>query len=186
MQSKALFPSNSNTLSRHRKRANLSLDSPRHDNNVSSSNSLLVGSETRRPKQWCPTFNTAHTSVHSEITSSERTRDTLTLLVFHHFYQQLIAILPMDDSDFRRKLYRLRLDPSDVLTIYKLETSIPRKAKAKYFLDDVIMPSVTSMDGQSFYGLIKVMGDSDSVNLKDLAKLIKRSLAGEDVNPENG
>ena len=93
---------------------------------------------------------------------------------FSPFYAELVQTLPMNDVAFTAELSGNGLLPDDLKD--RLESLATSPAKAAYFLDHVIRPSVTSGDRKSLNELLDIMEDSDyHSSMKELAKKIKHS-----------
>ena len=104
--------------------------------------------------------------------------------VFQYFYAKLVKILPMDDAVFIAELFSANLLSCDAK--YLVDSKPTRASKAKYFLDHMIEPSVTTGVGRSFGDLIKVMENSEYDGVKELAKQIRCKLRKQAVNSETG
>jgi len=95
------------------------------------------------------TCNTLHTNI---ITGELVEGEMSTSKVFQHFYAKLVKTLPMNDAVFIHELFSANLLPGDVNNL--VESRPTRASKAAYFLDQMIVPSVTTGVGGSFYNLI--------------------------------
>jgi len=84
----------------------------------------------------------------------------------------------MNDVVFVAQLYAAHLLPGDSRTI--LQSKSTPSEKALYFLDHMIEPSVKFGFDSRFYGLIEVMEDSECNGVKELAKLMRISVTGEE------
>ena len=104
--------------------------------------------------------------------------------VFQHFYAKLVKTLPMDDVVFIAELFSANLLSGEARHL--VDSKPTPASKAKYFLDHMIEPSVTTGVGSSFDDLIKVMEDSEYDGVKELAKLIRCRLRKRPANSETG
>jgi len=177
-----------NMSSNRRDRENLSLrlispqkSSPRK--RPFESNNFLMEKKLRR----CPHCNRYHpgspqicASVHNDMSLSELNKDVSIRQVFGRFYQTLIESLPMDDPVFSKKLYAISGNSIRYVKICKLRC-FSATARAKFFLDNVIRPSVVSGDGSKLHDLIEVIKGIEDDYLQELAKQISSSLAGKDL-----
>ena len=94
--------------------------------------------------------------------------------VFTEFYDELVAILPMDDSRFVAKLFTHKLLPGNLKQ--RIEAKQTVEDKATYFLDHAIEPGVSVDNSESFCKLLELMGKSGNITLKTLADKIKTAL----------
>ena len=114
--------------------------------------------------------------------NSKRTGQTemSTKRALMRYYPTLVDILPMNDATFIAELVPPGLLPGDLKD--QLQACKTSKDKATHFLDNVIKPSVNSGVGSSFDKLLNVMEGSDYQGVRELARLIRDSMAEETAN----
>jgi len=88
----------------------------------------------------------------------------------------------MDDPTFLANLCSQGLLSRDMKN--RIENMDTQPAKASYFLDEVIIPSLTMTDNNLLEKLIKLIGDSESEALKDLYERLRKM--SEDAHREEG
>jgi len=92
--------------------------------------------------------------------------------IIMNFSPRLLETLPMDDAIFIAKLRSAGLLPGNLKAeIKSLKTSAD---KADYFLDCVILPSI-SIDQTTFHKFLKVMEESGYDTVSTLARHIKNA-----------
>jgi len=99
---------------------------------------------------------------------------------FDKYYQEFVKCLPMDDPTFLDNLYSQDFLSGDMKN--KIESMETKTAKASYFLDQVIVPSLTMNNNNLLERLIKLIGDSESEVLQDLYKTLRKM--SEDAHHE--
>jgi len=96
---------------------------------------------------------------------------------FKKFYPKFVDCLPMNDPKFLADLYSQDFLSGDMKN--KIESMDTQPAKASYFLDQVIKPSLTMTENNLFEKLVKLIEDSDSEVLKDLSRKLKKMLESQ-------
>jgi len=90
-------------------------------------------------------------------------------IVFRRFYDKFLKIIPIQDlvSDFYRRSLLSQHHKNQINDLRK------QSEKRKYFLDDVICPSIQVGDVTQFTEMLVVMGQSDTVAVKFVADEVK-------------
>ena len=96
--------------------------------------------------------------------------------VYDDYFEMLVKILPMDDALFTAKLRTKNLLPDNVSSCIEAEPT--RADKAKYFLRNVIKPSLDMDDTEDLVNLISAMEQSELNNLKKIAAKMRSALQG--------
>ena len=100
-----------------------------------------------------------------------------------HYYQALVAFLPLQDEKFIAELHGQNLLPTHVST--SIVSLVTRKEKASYFLDVVIKTDLRNNDRTSFDKLAAVMAISKYDNLPHLAAMMMTSSNIKHISMKN-
>ena len=96
--------------------------------------------------------------------------------VYGDNYESLVNVLPMNDALFTAKLTSKSLLPEDVGN--RIDSLAAKADKAKYFLQNVIKPSLVVNDKRDFNTFILIMKESDYRPLNMIAAKMKEELEG--------
>ena len=96
--------------------------------------------------------------------------------VYNDYFKTLVKILPMKDTYFTATLYSNNLLPGETSEYID---SLPTKGeRAKYFLQNVIKPSLDDNKTKDFDKFLSIMEKSEYEFLKDKAAEMKLKLKG--------
>ena len=96
--------------------------------------------------------------------------------VYGDNYETLVKVLPMNDALFTAKLTSKSLLPEDVGS--HIDSLATKADKAKYFLQNVIKPSLDVNDTTDLNNFILIMEESDYRPLNTIAAKMKEKLEG--------
>ena len=96
--------------------------------------------------------------------------------LFKEFYAKLVRVLPLDNVMFIIMLESSNFMTGDVKN--EINAKPTRADKAIFFLNTTISPALSAGNDSLFFGLLKVMEDSDIPDVKAVAKeILKKGAA---------
>ena len=95
--------------------------------------------------------------------------------LFEHYYNVLVHLLPMKDTDFMDELHKHNLLQGDMKITLESLTIV--NERSSYFLDNVLKCDLAHDRKKSFISLLTIMKNNKHVNIKELAEKIENELA---------